>query len=99
MSNRAATLLWRVRLVGIAAVASGPVLLSLAAATGWVLLARSGLAALLVAVIASMMEQVLSVGALLEPTIGCVLLRRVHPGFRAAVMDQRSWTGGHPDGG
>lgn len=99
MTGRAATLLWRVRLVGIAGVASGPVLLGFAAATGWVLLARSGLGALLVAMIAGALEPVFSVGALLEPAIGQVVLRRVHRGFRTAVLGDRSSTLGLPDGG
>jgi hypothetical protein len=99
MSGRAATLLWRVRLVGVTAVTSAPVLLGFAAATGWVLLARSGLGVLLVAMIAGMLESVLSVGAVLEPAMGCVVLRRVHPRFRTAVIDQRSSTGGLTDRG
>jgi hypothetical protein len=90
MSARAAGRLRRVRYAAMAGLATGAVLLAGALCTGWTVLTWLALAAVAGAIMAGLLESLCSVGAYLDRSTGQVLLRRVHPAFRAAVRRQVS---------
>jgi hypothetical protein len=85
MSARAARRLGWIRYASLAGLATGVLLLGSALAIGRREPIAPGLAALLIAVTAGLSEPLWSIGAHLDRSTHCVLLRRVHPSFVAAI--------------
>jgi hypothetical protein len=84
-SPRLAGRVWRVRRLGLGMLLAGTVLLPVGLAVdrpwlGWV-----GLGGQALAMAVGLLEPALSIEARLNPRAGTVVLRRVHPQFRAAV--------------
>jgi hypothetical protein len=87
MCRSAAHRLERVRRFGWASLLAGVVPVLLGGLAGWPDLARPGVVALAVGIVAELVSPLWSVGARLDRAGGRVVLTRVHPGFCEAVAD------------